>query len=169
MAKSGDAGHAGLRLIAAFKFLKGSLLLMLAIGALRLVHHDLAHLVSRGAAELRMDPQNRLIRGLLSALTGVDDRTLREMSAASFVSAGLLLTEGVGLWLSKRWAEYLTIVLTSSFLPVEFYELARRPAFVAATVLVLNLVIVLYLLRVVRTNREADREAALGFEIDPAV
>jgi len=164
----GDAGHAGLRLIAVFKFFKGSLLLLVAIGALRLVHHDVAQVAGRAAAELRMDPQNRFIRALLPKLTGVDDHVLRQMSAASFFYSALLLAEGFGLWLGKRWAEYMTIALTGSFLPVECYELARRLTLTRATVLVINLAIVAYLVWVVRTHREAARLDALPLEIDPA-
>jgi len=163
----GDAGHAGLRLIAGFKFLKGSLLLLVGIGALRLIHHDVAHLAGRVASELRMDPENRFIRTLLPKLTGIDDHVLRQMSAASFFYAALLLTEGVGLWLGKRWAEYMTIALTGSFLPVECYELVRRLTLTRATVLVINLAIVAYLVWVVRTHRE-DRLGSLPLEIDPA-
>ena len=31
--------------------------------------------------------------------------------------------EAVGLWLQKRWAEYLTLISTSALLPLEVYEL----------------------------------------------
>jgi len=37
-----------------------------------------------------------------------------------------MLTEGVGLALRKRWAEYLTIIATSSLIPLEVYELIQH-------------------------------------------
>jgi hypothetical protein len=42
------------------------------------------------------------------------------------VYAGLLLTEGLGLLLRKRWAEYLTIITTAGLIPIELYEMSRR-------------------------------------------
>jgi hypothetical protein len=42
---------------------------------------------------------------------------------------GLLeIVEGVGLWLRKRWAEWLTVIATSLLVPFEIYELIHRPS-----------------------------------------
>jgi len=65
----------------------------------------------------------------------------------------LFLTEGVGLWLRKRWAEWLTITITSSLVPVEIYGLYRHPTAVRVLVLTLNLAIVVYLIYHIRSQR----------------
>ena len=36
--------------------------------------------------------------------------------------------EGVGLWLDQLSAEYLTVIATSLLIPLELYELARKPS-----------------------------------------
>jgi uncharacterized membrane protein (DUF2068 family) len=66
----------------------------------------------------------------------------------------LFLTEGIGLWLMKRWAEWFTIIITSSLIPVEIYELYRHPTAVKILVLAINVAVVLYLLyRIQRDER----------------
>jgi hypothetical protein len=54
--------------------------------------------------------------------------------------------EGVGLWLARRWAEYLTVVATSAFLPLEIYELHERPSATKAGTFAINLAVVIYLI-----------------------
>ena len=68
----------------------------------------------------------------------------------------IALTEGVGLLLEKVWAEYLTLILTISFLPWELYELARRPSWMRLGLLLINLAVLWYLVWLLRT--EARRE-----------
>jgi uncharacterized membrane protein (DUF2068 family) len=158
-----DARHPlALRFIAGFKLFKGTLLFAVGIGALRLVHKDVAAIVGRWVSELRMDPQNRLIHALLLRAGAVDDHMLREIGVGTFFYAALLLTEGVGLWLEKRWAEYLTVILTGSFLPLEVYELTRRLNVTRSVILVINVLIVVYLIRFIRSSRDERGEGRLS-------
>lgn len=55
-------------------------------------------------------------------------------------------TEAVGLWLGRRWAEYLTFVATVVFVPIEIRELTRGVSALKVLTLVINLLIVIYLL-----------------------
>ena len=54
--------------------------------------------------------------------------------------------EAVGLWLGRRWAEYLTFVSTLVFVPYEVYELTRSISVLKVLALVINVAIVIYLL-----------------------
>ena len=54
--------------------------------------------------------------------------------------------EGVGLWMQRRWAEYLAVVSTSAFLPLEAYELAHRVTVLKIVAVIVNVAIVVYLL-----------------------
>ncbi len=56
------------------------------------------------------------------------------------------LFEGVGLWRLQRWAEYLTVIATSAFVPLEIYELSHRVTILKAIALLVNLAAVGYLL-----------------------
>ena len=140
------SGHSrGLLVIAVFKILKGLVLICVAVGALRLLHKDVAHEVARWIDVFRVDPDNHFIHRVLEKLSILDDRRLKELSVGTFFYAGLFLTEGIGLALRKRWAEYLTIIATASFIPLEVYELARRPTVPRAGALLINVAVVVYL------------------------
>ena len=140
-----EANGKGLRIIAVFKLVKGLLLVGVGIGALRLLHRDVSELAANWIAQIRVDPDNRLIHALVAKLGVMNDRKLEELSIGSFFYAALLLTEGTGLWLKKRWAEYFTIIVTCSLIPLELYEIAKRVTITRIVVLVVNAVIVWYL------------------------
>jgi uncharacterized membrane protein (DUF2068 family) len=136
---------AGLRIIAVFKLIKGALLLAVAISAIRLMHRDLSDLASHWITELRVDPDNRLIHALIAKLGLMNDRKLEELSIGSFFYSAMLLTEGIGLWLKKRWAEYFTIIATCSLIPLELYEIAKRVTVTRIAIFLINAAIVWYL------------------------
>ena len=143
--------------IAAFKIFKGLLLLAVAIGALTLLNENVAGQVRHWIAALGVDPDNHYIHAALIKLTRVDNHKLEEVSAGSFFYSGLLLTEGTGLFLRKRWAEYFTIFVTGSLIPLEIYELAKHFSLMKVAVLVVNAAIVLYLIiRVMQKNKNND-------------
>jgi uncharacterized membrane protein (DUF2068 family) len=72
--------------------------------------------------------------------------TIRLVGAAIGVLAIVELAEAVGLWYQRRWAEYLTFLVTAAFLPLEVYELTRTVSPFKVIALVINLAIVVYLL-----------------------
>lgn len=137
-------------LIAAFKLLKGLALLAVAIGALRLLHKDVAALADHWINAFRVDPHNRYIHWLLAKLPLVDDRKLKELSVGTFIYSAVFLTEGIGLALHKRWAEYFTVITTSSFLPLEVYELIHHATIAKGLALAINIAVVVYLVRELR-------------------
>jgi uncharacterized membrane protein (DUF2068 family) len=56
------------------------------------------------------------------------------------------------LWMQKRWAEWLTVIVTASLIPLEVWELIFRPNVGKAAVLVANTAIVIYLAWHVRSR-----------------
>ena len=133
------------------------MLLALAFGALSLLHKDVASQVEHWLDELRVDPDNRFIGALLTNLQLVHTKELKELSALGAGYAALFLTEGTGLLFRKRWAEWLTIIATSSLLPFEMYELARKFTAVRLLALLINAAVVLYLIYLVRQSPSPDR------------
>jgi uncharacterized membrane protein (DUF2068 family) len=134
-----------LLLIALFKLVKGLLLVAAGVGALKLLHHDVAETLNRWVYIIHVDPDNRYIHRLLSRVLSASPKQLRAVSAGTFIYAALLLTEGVGLLLRKRWAEYFTLITTAGLIPLEIYELARRMTAAKVGVLIVNVAIVVYL------------------------
>src|SRR5438045_9311291 len=143
-------GDGMLLLIAVFKFIKGAALLALAFGALTFLHKNVAAHVEHWLDQLRIDPDNEFIGTLLSKLRLVHSKELKELSALGAAYAALFLTEGTGLLFRKRWAEWLTIVATSSLMPFEVYELIKEFTAIRLLALLVNAAVVLYLIYLVR-------------------
>ena len=152
--RSHSRGDGALLVIAIFKFVKGALLLALAFGALALLHKNVASEVEYWLDQLRIDPDNQFIGGLLSKLQLVHSKELKELSALGGAYAGLFLTEGTGLLFRRRWAEWLTIVATSSLMPIEVYELVGKFTAVRLFALLINAAVVLYLIYLVRQKEK---------------
>jgi uncharacterized membrane protein (DUF2068 family) len=148
--RSRSHGDGALLVIAIFKFVKGAALLTLAFGALTLLHKDVASEVEYWLDQLRIDPDNEFIGALLNKLQLVHTKELKEISALGAGYAALFLTEGTGLLFRKRWAEWLTIVATSSLMPIEVYELIKKFTAVRLLALLINAAVVLYLIYRVR-------------------
>jgi uncharacterized membrane protein (DUF2068 family) len=144
----------GLLVIAAFKLLKGLGLLAVGIGAHTLMHRDLAVVMEHWVDVFRIDPNNHYLHTALERVTNLDARRLRELSIGTFFYAALLLTEGVGLAFGQRWAEYFTIIATSSFIPLEIYEIVHHTTVMKIVLLLINVVVVAYLVWELRRYRE---------------
>lgn len=154
--KTGHKKSRGLMAIAALKFVNGFGLLALGLGALHFLHGDLAKDIAHWMELLRADPHNRYLLWLLEKVAKVDEHKLRQLSVGTFFYSALFLSEGTGLALRKRWAEYLTIVTTASLMPFELYEIHVHPTWPRVVVLLVNIAVVVYLvLELRRTKAQA--------------
>ncbi len=82
----------------------------------------------------------------LQELFAVSITNLYLAGAAIATYAVLQGVEAIGLWLGRRWAEYLTFVETAVFVPYEIYELTKSVTTLKVLALIINLAIVAYLL-----------------------
>jgi uncharacterized membrane protein (DUF2068 family) len=147
-AKDRSRGAGVLIAIALFKLVKACSLVGLGIAALSLARdRDAGTLTElrQIVAELGFHPYSRAINRAFSAVLGVDRRHLEELGVVTFIYAAVFLTEGTGLLFRKRWAEYLTTIVTASFVPFEIYEMVHKPSVLKAVGIALNAVIVVYL------------------------
>ena len=76
----------------------------------------------------------------------ISPHRLKEISIAIFCYAALDIIEGVGLAMEKMWAEYLTLILTASFLPWELFEIIRHLTWLKVVLLAVNILVVIYLI-----------------------
>jgi uncharacterized membrane protein (DUF2068 family) len=154
-----SADNRVVRLIALFKFLKSALLIAVGLSALHLLHRDVASIMEHWVAMLGLDPGNRYVDSALQKLAHLTPNKLQRFGVGSFIYAGLFLTEGIGLWLVKRWAEWFSVIITTSLVPVEVYEIYRHPSWVKCLVLILNIAVVGYLLYRIRNERREIAES----------
>jgi uncharacterized membrane protein (DUF2068 family) len=146
-------------LIAAFKLAQALLFIAIGVGALRLLHKDVSDLLEQLANHLRFNPESRLVNFILEKSSIVDDRMLRRIGAVVFFYAALDLVEGTGLYLQKTWGEYLTLIITASFLPLEIFEVFRRLTWIRVSLLTVNVLVFFYLLKLVVDNMRRRRIA----------
>ena len=139
-------------LIGVFKLFKAVLLVAVGIGAIKFLHKDLATAVMHWVQVLRIDPDNRFVHRTIAGVFRVTPKQLRELSVGTFLYAGLFTTEGLGLLLRKRWAEYFTIVTTGGLIPLEIFELWRHFTIAKTVVALVNILIVWYLVARVRSR-----------------
>lgn len=143
-----------IRVIGVLKLLKAAALIAFGLAAMHLIGRDVGHELRRWISSLHLDPGNKLLATGIAKLSGANDRTLFEIGLAAMSYAGLFVIEGVGLLMRKVWAEYVTSIITTSFVPLESYEVAERASVVKLIVLVLNVAIVIYLVwRLYRQQR----------------
>jgi uncharacterized membrane protein (DUF2068 family) len=148
-------------LIAAFKFSQALLFIAVGVGAFRLLHKDVGDMLTHLVEHLRFNPESRFVNFVLDKSSLVNDRILRRIGEVGFIYAALDLIEGTGLYLEKTWAEYLTLAITASFLPWEIFEVLRRVTWIRASLLLVNALVFLYLLKVV-VERGKDRRVAVN-------
>ena len=170
-----------LRLIAVDRAFHFVLLGLLAVAIFLFASHQ--HELKRTFFRVVADLQNGVGGGpVQTSKTGIlhelDKLFTLKSSTLNLVGAGVAAyatlegIEAIGLWFQRRWAEYLTFVATTAFLPLEVYELAHKLTPFKVFALLVNLTIVIYLLRAkrlfgirggVRAER-ADRERDMGWQ-----
>jgi uncharacterized membrane protein (DUF2068 family) len=148
-----------IRLIALFKLLKTVLLIAVGVGALKLLHADVATLLEQWVLKTGLGSGSRYLGLVIRKAATLTPNRIMDLALGSFIYAGLFLTEGIGLWLLKRWAEWLTVIITSSLVPVEIYEIIRRPNALKVLVLIINIAVVAFLVYRIRVDRSEVRPA----------
>ena len=135
-------------------------LLLLAAGVYLLSHQstDFGKLADRIIRRIVLDPRHGIFHRLVVYLHGLHESQIKIAGLFALGYGALELVEGTGLWLDKLWAEYLTVIATSLLLPVEVYELVKRPTVLKAAGIAVNIAIVVYLATLLR--RRLRREHA---------
>ena len=150
----------GLRLIGLFKIGKAVLLLATTYGLYRLLNAALVEHLHDWLNTLTDSFERRLLERALDWFDSLGSTRLSGIVVVTGLYTVILLTEGIGLWLRKTWAEWLTVIATASLIPFELWQLFfgdhHKPlAVLGATVL--NIIIVSYLAYQLRRGHRARR------------
>lgn len=153
-------GGSTLRVIAGFKLFQALLLVAAGLGALGLIDPDWQHTIVASLDELSLREGRRLTSAFASKAIEMLGSTSVErlvlIAIGCFVYATVFAVEATGLWLRKRWAEYLTTIVTASLLPFEVIELLKQQSLPKIIALVLNLLVLGYLVWTLVTQRSRD-------------
>jgi uncharacterized membrane protein (DUF2068 family) len=152
----------GLRLIALLKFGKALLLIATSYGVHQLLNTALVERLYTWSAALSDDRfERKLLMRALTWVEGLGAKKIQIFLAVTIAYTAVVLTEGIGLWLRRAWAEWLTVIATSSLIPFELWELITRPPerrLAIGVTLALNLLIVWYLARLLRATLAQHRQ-----------
>jgi uncharacterized membrane protein (DUF2068 family) len=148
LGRMGGEHDAFIKVIIVERIVKSTVLVVLAVGLLVAGNKGwLDSWADNAENQLNLDVGRGIIMQLLlRALVfvgGFNHVTLLALSAMAY--AALEATEGVGLALRRRWAEYLTVIATGILIPYEAYEVIRHPTLFKVGALALNLAVVGYL------------------------
>jgi uncharacterized membrane protein (DUF2068 family) len=144
-----------LRLLAIERWIRGTIIVLLGIAVLRFksTEVNLKTLFDRDLGTLQPFfnqinfnvSDSGIIRAIQHSLDAKQS-TLGLISAGLLVYGGLQLIEGIGLWSLKRWGEYVAVVGTTLFIPLEVYEVTEKVTWLRVAALLVNLAAVVYLI-----------------------
>ena len=172
-----------LRLLAAERVLRGLLIVVAAWAvwkfsnsqdAVQKLFEDDLTSFKPVAAHFHYDLDHSPVVDTLRKTFDYKKSTLQVVAGGLLAYALIEIVEGFGLWWAKRWAEYLTVVATAAFLPIEIYELTEKTSSFKIATLALNVLAVLYILLAKRlfglrggaAAFEAERRGASLLEVE---
>jgi len=153
---------AGLRIIAVYKAVKTVGLIFIAVAAFRLDREQNFQNLVQWLEHLQLTESNSIRWSLVHLLEGMGPAKFIAVGIVALVYATIFATEGIGLWLRKYWAEWFTVIATGSLIPVEVYECIVRFGWLKLAVMVANVLIVIYLVRIALRPRHSGVAASSG-------
>jgi uncharacterized membrane protein (DUF2068 family) len=138
----------GVRFVSLLKFGKALLLLATVYGAYRLLDPATGALFTQWSEAVTDRFVRHLLLKALAWVGTLNVSTIHSAAVVTFAYIALVLVEAAGLWFRKRWAEWLTVVTTSTLIPFEVWKLVFQPhgrALIILGVLIVNVAIVVYL------------------------
>jgi uncharacterized membrane protein (DUF2068 family) len=144
--------HRYLKLIALLKIGHGVLVLLLGISLLSLnARTRWMDFLSAWTADELLMQHSKAVDYLLSKLQAIlAGGVLRATGFLALFYAAVLFTEGIGVYMQQRWAEWLMIFATAALIPLEVWHIWRHPSLAALVILIVNCFIVWFLYLVLR-------------------
>ncbi|MFS4460337.1 DUF2127 domain-containing protein [Bdellovibrio sp. HCB2-146] len=134
--------------MALFEAFKGLLVLAGGLGLLDLMHRNLEKVGRQLLSQIGVNPRDEYPKIFLRFLSEINDGNIRMLAFFAFAYSLLRFTEAYGLWRGENWAKWLGIISGAIYLPLEFYEMAKHFTAVKLAITVVNILVVIYLVRV---------------------
>jgi uncharacterized membrane protein (DUF2068 family) len=128
-------------LIGVLKLVKALVLLAAAVSVFATLHDG----VRAALREFAAGSGREVITHYVGTLTNGGPHRTELIGGGLLAYAALFTVEGIALLTHKVWGEWLTIIITTSFIPLEIYEMVHKGSAIKAAVLVANILIVIYL------------------------
>ena len=135
----------GLRAVALFEALKGTVVLVAGFGLAHAIGGDVGEFAERLVHRMHLDAAKRFPRIFIDLANNLSDAQLWGLAALAMAYAVLRLAEAYGLWFERRWGEWIAALSGGIYVPVEIYELSRGFSWIKLAALFLNALIVVYM------------------------
>jgi uncharacterized membrane protein (DUF2068 family) len=144
-----------LRALAIERWVRGLIIALLGVAVLRLksTQVSLQELFDRDLSALKpffnqihFNVSDSATISSIEKILHAKPSTLNLIAGALLFYGALQIVEGIGLWSLQRWGEYVAVVGTTLFIPLEVYELTDKVSWLKIAVLLINVAAVLYLL-----------------------
>jgi uncharacterized membrane protein (DUF2068 family) len=149
--------------IGVLKLLKGIVLSGAGLGAIKLLHGGANDLFEEAAKLSHLQPGGAWIQRAVAKVGVMSESQLKAVAFGTFAYAAIFLVEGAGLLARRHWAEWLTVIVTTSFIPLEIWHLVKAPGAAGIATVALNLAVVVYLvLRILHRRGQGRLSKGLG-------
>ncbi len=149
----------GLRTVAVLETLKGAAVIALCIVLLSLLHKDLDTVVDHLTELLRLNPDSRVADWFYDLADRTTGRGIWTAVSVGLAYSACRFVEGYGLWHERHWAEWFAVISGAIYLPFELIAVITHPHWIRFGVFLGNIVVVLYILRILIENRRERKEA----------
>ncbi|MGI9035383.1 MAG: DUF2127 domain-containing protein [Pyrinomonadaceae bacterium] len=147
----------GIRAIAIFEMVKGFLGLAVGVSLILLLHKDLEQVALRVLNYLHIDPTGRFAQMFVERASKINESNIVIAIVIAFVYMTVRMIEAYGLWRLRTWAEWFAIISGSIYLPIELYEVIKKPNVLHFVIFFGNILIVLYLIYVRGESRYHEK------------
>jgi len=170
---SNSAARVAERGVATLEFLKGLAVVLIGAGFAAMLHrdHEVDDVASSLIYFLHLSNHHHISAIFLRVADKLEDSNLILIAVFAGLYSLIRFVEAYGLWNGRAWAEWLALVSGSLYLPLEIYELFRRPTWVRFAIFLINVLVVAYMawLRWNAHKRTTKRSERIAIETESAV
>jgi uncharacterized membrane protein (DUF2068 family) len=151
----------GVRTVATIEFTKGMLVVLAGLGVFSMRHHDIWGVAESLLEFLHANPHRHFVGVFIDLVSRVSDLRLWKIALVATMYASLRFLEAYGLWYLRPWAEWMAFVSGAIYIPFEFADLLHHVTWFRVAVILVNVSIVLYMLKL-RIEARQKRHRQMG-------
>jgi uncharacterized membrane protein (DUF2068 family) len=142
-----------LKLLALFEAAKGILVVLVGAGLLTLIHKNFQIEAADVIRFFHLNPARHYPEIFLHALANLSNTRLWFLSVSALLYSLIRFAEAYGLWFDRAWAVWFAVASSGLFLPMEIFELSERYTLPRLSILIINILLILILLRHIQHDR----------------
>jgi uncharacterized membrane protein (DUF2068 family) len=152
----------GVRTVATVELAKGVIVLLAGVGLLTMRHKNIWGVAESLLEFLHANPYHHYVGVFIDLVARISDVRLWKIALVASIYVIVRFIEAYGLWYALPWAEWMAAITGGIYVPFEVDDFIKRPDWFRLSVIVVNLLIVLYMLYLRFEAEEKRRRARKG-------